>query len=168
MITNGKVSYRTPSPFEAPATNVEFVFTVAEGTDAEETAQAALAAARRVAEGMGKAATKADTKPAAKPRKAAASKAKKTEEPATEEDKPKADTKGGVVAPDDETPAGMSAANEISDAELQEAARKHAGRLTGRVVKQIMENDFDAKQLSGIDKARRAEFIEKLEATEAE
>jgi hypothetical protein len=181
-ITNGKVTYRTPSPFEAPATSVELVFTLASTDVVEDTVKGALAQARNIAESMGREPAKEAAKPAEKKTRKPAKAAEKKADPMADaepakpaekkadpmaDDAPKADTKGGVVDLDADLEDGGEA-EVISDAKLQEAVRKEAGRLTGKVVKAKMNELYGKEQMSGIPNEKRAEFIKILAGMEPE
>ena len=196
-ITNGKVYYRTPSPFEAPATSVELVFTVGTDDDVAELGSAALHVARSIAQAglTGKSAQPA-TEPAKKRATAAEKKALKAakdaenkdpmaddepaktadtpapkvpgpSDPMADDDAPKADTAGGVVPVDLDEDLEGGNAEVISDAKLQEAVRKQAARITGKVVKAEMKKLYGQEQMSGIPADKRASFIAYLEGLEA-
>lgn len=192
-VTNFTVRFHRnmqPAKYEEAGAIVEFSGVVEEGDDADAiTAERLTVARRQVLAAVGKgAAPEAEAAPA-KPkstRKPAGKKAeKKADAPAaeadplglTDDDKPKADTKGGVVPAEDddvlglgtETPEAPAEEEEpLTDTEFHNEVRKHAARLTGAVVKKQMEEWYKVEVLSAIDKGKRREFLSKLEGVKAE
>jgi hypothetical protein len=177
-----------PAQYEDAMAEVRYSFVVEDGEDAGAVSAGALDLARSqvlaavgrkpVAEatpakpprGRKPAAKKADEKPAEE--KPAEEKPAAAKDPMAD-DPPRADTKGGVV-PAEEVDDALNLntteaeVEEISDSALQEAVKKQAARLTGRVVKQVMEAEFGVKQLGALVKEKRGEFIAKLEGMKAE
>ena len=80
-----------------------------------------------------------------------------------------ADTKGGVVPVEEEEDFDAPpAAGEISDAELQAAARNAAKRVGGPAVRVYMKDSYGVDQLSALEADKRAAFVTDLETLEAE
>lgn len=197
-ITNGKVSFGRvvrPADFENGNATVEYFFVVDDGEDAFKLAEGALAEAKaQVLAAVGKSPKAApdaveDTvrqasEPAKEPAKprgrgrgegkdpmAETSEQEPAKEPAKEpatakdpmadDDAPKGDARGGVVDLGAQT-------EEMDDATFHEAVKKHAARITGRVVKQMMADLYEVKQLGAVPKDKRQAFLTALANTKGE
>jgi hypothetical protein len=196
MITSGIVTFMRqmqPAPYESAKAEITLNVSVEEGQDATDECVSALAKAKAMALAeLGLVVPTEDTpaetadpalakKEAGALKRKAAAAAKEAKKAAAERvEAAAAKHSAGMEDDDDETPAGMSAANaedfdappasgaaeEINDADLQKAAQSAAARVTGIVVREFMKDTYKIDQLSKLPVSHRPDFVQGLEALE--